>query len=73
MAALDGVTYDSEADELRVVVTTETDPEAGPLSIQALVDLGYDVTIELDGNLPESVTLVEDDVDGRRQALSESL
>jgi hypothetical protein len=73
MAALDGATYDAEADELRVVVVAETDPDAGPMSIQAIVDLGYEVAVELDGGLPESVTLVEDDADGRREALTASL
>ncbi|ELZ29868.1 hypothetical protein C474_12566 [Halogeometricum pallidum JCM 14848] len=73
MAALDDATYDSKTDELRVVVATETDPDAGPMSIQAVVDLGYEVAVEFAGGLPGSVTLVEDDADGRREALTASL
>lgn len=73
VAALDDATYDPAADELRIVVTTEADPEAGPMSIQALVNLGYEVTIESAGGLPGAVTLVEDDADGRREALTASL
>lgn len=73
MAALGDATYDPEADELRVTVATEADPAAGPMSIQAIVNLGYEVTVEFAGGLPGAVTLVEDDADGRREALTASL
>ncbi|MDS0296282.1 hypothetical protein [Halogeometricum luteum] len=73
MAALGGATYDAEADELRVVVVTERDPDAGPMSIQAIAELGYDVAVEFAGGLPGTVTLVEDDADGRREAFVASL
>lgn len=68
VAVLEGATYDADAGELRVVVATEEDRDDGMMCTQAIVNLGYEVTVELDGGRPETVVLVEDDVDGRREA-----
>ncbi|WP_363467690.1 hypothetical protein [Halogeometricum borinquense] len=73
IAVLDEATYDADADELRVVVATEEDREEGTMCAQVIQELGYEVSVTFDGGLPGTVTLVEDDVDGQNEALSESL
>jgi hypothetical protein len=73
VAVLDGASYDPAADELRVVVATEEDREEGVMCTQAIVRLGYEVTVAFDDGLPRTVTLVEADVDGSREVLTASL
>jgi hypothetical protein len=73
VAVLDGAAYDPGADELRVVVATEEHREEGAMCTQAIVRLGYEVTVALDEGLPGTVTLLEADVDGSREVLTASL
>lgn len=64
--ALDSATYDAEADELRVRVTTEK-PSDAEACTQQLVDLPYTVTVSFENGLPGTTTVVHDGVDGEKQ------
>lgn len=55
--ALADATYDAEADELTVTVTTEKDSEADACT-QQLVNLGYTATVEFQGGLPKTTTVI---------------
>lgn len=50
-------TYDAEADELTVTVTTKSRTDADACT-QALVDLGYTATVEFESDLPETTVVV---------------
>lgn len=64
---LDSATYDPDADELLVRVTTEKRSDADACT-QQLVDLPYRVTVTFENGLPETTRVVHDGVDGERQA-----
>lgn len=64
---LDDASYDADADELTVSVTTENTSKAEACT-QALVDLPYRVTVEFEGRLPETTTVVHDGANGTQQA-----
>ena len=68
VARLRGITYDEEADELLVVVTTVEERDEDEACTQQIVHRGYEVTVEVDGAMPASVRVVHDDdhEDGRR-------
>lgn len=55
--ALADATYDADADELTVTVTTEKDSDADACT-QQLVNLGYTATVEFEGGLPETTTVI---------------
>jgi hypothetical protein len=64
---LDSVTYDEDADELLVRVTTEKRSDADACT-QQLVDLPYRVTVTFENGLPGTTRVIHDGVDGERQA-----
>lgn len=55
--ALADATYDAEADELTVTVTTKSRTDADACT-QVLVDLGYTATVEFEGGLPGTTVVV---------------
>ncbi|SFR35688.1 hypothetical protein [Halogeometricum limi] len=73
VAKLGDVSYDADTDELRVLVVTEEERGEDQMCTQALVDLGYEVRVELDGGLPTTVALRHDDVDGEQDVATQSL
>lgn len=58
--------YDAGADEVTVVVAAVEERGEDEACTEALVNLGYEVGIETDGEAPTAVRVVHDDVDGRR-------
>lgn len=66
-AALDGATYDGDADRLTVAVTTEDDSGTDEACTQALTALGYEAEITVEGPLPGETVVIHDDAKGRRE------
>ncbi|MGQ4554437.1 hypothetical protein [Halobellus sp. GM3] len=58
--------YDAGADEITVVVAAVEERDEDEACTEALVNLGYEVELSIDGDPPTSVRVVHDDVDGRR-------
>ena len=56
---------DRDAGDVTVVVAAVEEREEDEACTEALVNLGYEVRID-DADPPTSVTVVHDDVDGRR-------
>lgn len=54
---LEDATYDAGADELTVTVTTENGG-SGDACTQQIVELGYTATVEFEGGLPKTTTVV---------------
>ena len=67
VAALASASYDADADELSVRVTTEDESEPDEACTQAIVHRGYRVTVEFDGALPGSTTVVHAGMNGEQQ------
>ncbi|WP_284012093.1 hypothetical protein [Halobaculum litoreum] len=65
-AALGGATYEADADELRVRVTTVR--EGGDSCTQQIVNRGYEATVTFEGGLPGRVVVVHESMDGVRTA-----
>jgi FtsP/CotA-like multicopper oxidase with cupredoxin domain len=65
--ALGAASYDAEADELTVRVTTENESDPDEACTQALVQRGYEVTVEFDGSLPGTTTVYHDSMDEEQQ------
>ncbi|WP_435118603.1 hypothetical protein [Halolamina sp. C58] len=65
--ALAAASYDADADELTVRVTTEDESDPDEACTQALVQRGYLVTVEFDGSLPGTTTVFHDSMDEERQ------
>ena len=57
---------------LRVVVAAVDDAGSTEMCTQALTDIGYEVDAEFAEGLPESVTVVHDDADGREVVATDS-
>jgi len=66
VATLEAVIFDTSDEALTVVVATADRSGEGEACTQALVELGYRVRTTFEGGLPASVTVVHEDVDGRR-------
>jgi hypothetical protein len=67
--ALADVSYDPANDLVTVVVASEVERRGDVGCTQALVPLGYEVRVVMDGAVPEAVSVVHDDVDGRREVV----
>jgi hypothetical protein len=65
--ALAAASYDGDADELTVRVTTEDESDPDESCTQALVQRGYVVTVEFDDTLPGTTTVVHDSMDEEQQ------
>ncbi|WP_053948871.1 hypothetical protein [Halolamina sediminis] len=65
--ALAAASYDAAADELTVRVTTEDESGPDESCTQALVQRGYVVTVEFDGSLPGTTTVIHDSMDEEQQ------
>jgi hypothetical protein len=61
---------DDGRETLTVVVTTETDAPPETACTQALVQRGYEVTVDDAGAGPETIRVVHDAAGGRRQVAS---
>lgn len=71
--ALADATYDTDADELTVTVTTKNrDTEGTPVCGQSITELDYRVTASFDGGLPGSVTVRHDHGKQGRDVVTES-
>jgi hypothetical protein len=64
---LGDASYTPDADRLTVVVTSEVRRGEDEACTEALLPLGYEVRVALDGATPAVVRVVHDDVDGRRE------
>jgi hypothetical protein len=64
---LGDVSYAVSEDTLTVVVASEVERDEGQLCTEALLPLGYEVRVVMDGTVPADVRVVHDDVDGRRE------
>jgi len=73
VATLDAVLFDTTAQALTAVVTTADRSGDGESCTQALVERGYRVRATFEGGLPDAVTVVHEDVDGRRTVTERSL
>jgi hypothetical protein len=71
VASLEAILFDTATESVSVVVGT--DDQSGPdaACTQALVNRGYEVSVAFAGGTPETVTVVHDDVRGRREVASE--
>ncbi|MBP1988273.1 hypothetical protein [Halolamina salifodinae] len=67
VAALDSATYDADADELTVRVVTEDESDTDEMCTQQIVHRGYRATVEFDGGLPGTTTVIHDGMDGEQQ------
>jgi hypothetical protein len=67
-AALESATYDADADELSIRVVTRDDSDGDRMCTQQIVHRGYRVTVEFDGGMPATTTVVHDGAEGERQA-----
>ena len=65
---LGSATYDVDADELTVRVVTEDESDEGEMCTQQIVHRGYRATVEFEGGLPGTTTVVHDGAEGERQA-----
>ncbi|MFB6091598.1 MAG: hypothetical protein ABEK02_01155 [Haloquadratum sp.] len=63
---LQDVRYDADATALTVVVAAVEERAENEACTEALVNLGYEVDVEVQGATPTRVRVVHDDVDGRR-------
>ncbi|WP_318567210.1 hypothetical protein [Salinigranum marinum] len=67
VAVLDDVSYTPEGDLLTVVVASVVERDPDQACTEALLPLGYEVRVAMDGMVPGVVRVVHDDVDGRRE------
>ncbi|MFB6163862.1 MAG: hypothetical protein ABEJ31_01760 [Haloarculaceae archaeon] len=70
-ATLGDVTYDRDAGTLRVVIGTQVHDEDA-VGGQCIADLPYEATLSFDEDLPDEVTVVHDDRQGRHGVASAS-
>ena len=63
---LEDIDYDTDAEEVRVVVAAVEEREEDEACTEALVNLGYEVAVDSEGTVVTSVRVVHDDVNGRR-------
>jgi hypothetical protein len=67
--ALADASYTPDGGLLTVVVASRVERHGDVGCTQALVPLGYEVRVVMDGTVPEAVSVVHDDVDGRREVV----
>jgi hypothetical protein len=72
VAVLDDVSYTVAEDLLTVVVAGEVRRDEDEMCTEALLPLGYEARVVMDGTVPGTVRVVHDDVDGRREVTRES-
>jgi hypothetical protein len=60
------VSYAASEDTLTVVVASEVERDEDELCTEALLPLGYEARVVMDGTVPTHVRVIHDDVDGRR-------
>lgn len=68
---LGDVSYGVEENLLTVVVASEVERSEDEMCTEALLPLGYEARVEMDGMVPSNVRVVHDDVDGRREVARE--
>jgi hypothetical protein len=64
---LGDVSYAPDGDLLTVVVASEVERGEDEMCTEALLPLGYEARVAMDGMVPGVVSVVHDDVDGRRE------
>ena len=64
---LGDVSYAVSRDTLTVVVASEVERDDDQLCTEALLPLGYEARVVMDGTTPGDVRVIHDDVDGRRE------
>ena len=67
VAVLDDVSYAPDGNLLTVVVASVVERDPDEACTEALLPLGYEVRVAMDGMVPGVVRVVHDDVDGRRE------
>lgn len=65
--SLEDVSYDGEKELVTLVVAAVEERDEDEACTEALVNLGYEARVELDGTVPAAAAVVHDDVDGRRE------
>jgi hypothetical protein len=70
VASLEAVLFDTANESVSVVVGTDDQGSAEVACSQALATRAYEVSVTFVGDLPETVTVVHDDVRGRREVAS---
>jgi hypothetical protein len=65
------VSYAPDGDLLTVVVASEVERRGDVGCTEALLPLGYEARVAMDGMVPGVVRVVHDDVDGRREVARE--
>ncbi|SFF87351.1 hypothetical protein SAMN04488063_0610 [Halopelagius inordinatus] len=65
--SLEDVSYVGEKDLVTLVVAAVEERDEDEACTEALVNLGYEARVELDGTVPAAAAVVHDDVDGRRE------
>jgi hypothetical protein len=73
IARLVGANYDSDSDVATVVIETVDDSGPDEACTQALVALGYRVELQFKFQLPGTVVVVHDDVNGRQTIARQEL
>ncbi len=63
------VSYSPDGDLLTVVVAGEVQRDEDEACTEALLPLGYEARVVMDGTVPGVVSVVHDDVDGRREVV----
>ena len=61
------VSYAVSENTLTVVVASDVERDEDQMCTEALLPLGYEARVAMDGMVPEHVRVVHDDVDGRRE------
>jgi hypothetical protein len=63
------VSYTPDEDLLTVVVASEVQRDEDEACTEALLPLGYEARVAMDGAVPGVVSVVHDDADGRREVV----
>ncbi|AUV80638.1 hypothetical protein C2R22_02350 [Salinigranum rubrum] len=63
------VSYTPAEDHLTVVIASEVRRDEDEACTEALLPLGYEARVVMDGAVPGTVSVVHDDVDGRREVV----
>lgn len=64
---LENVSYDGEAETVTLVVAAVEERDEDEACTEALVELGYEARVALDGTVPATAVVVHDDVNGKRE------
>lgn len=69
--SLEHVSYDGRTETVTLVVAAVEERDENQACTEALVHLGYEARVELDGTVPDAAVVVHDDVNGRREVVHE--